>query len=162
MSSQGIYEQHWWRYYMFTINILASHLVAKTWFVRMNKYLYGVTRFITFYFVIFLMGKQFYYVGWVNNLYQNSTLFSVTWDNVLSLIFAFFIWCTKRLYLKFVSLLVFFVVDAILVNMHILVFQNGWNFFFTMIVCTISILVLIVIERYALKEIPERFQKKEE
>ena len=73
----GIYEQHWWRYYMLVITVVAFILISRYWFLKMNQK-GGLTRGLRFYLiaiiiihtyapVLLLLGKQYYQLSFINS-----------------------------------------------------------------------------------------------
>jgi hypothetical protein len=157
----GIYEQHWWRYYMTGLTIIVYQVFAKEWFLKMKNKPHGWVRLGTFYsagFVILhypipillLLEKQFYHVNWVQDRYLDSTMFIFTYQLVETFILVFFVCFLKQWFWKLVPFAIAFIGQSILVNMNILVFQDGWNLYYTMLVYFASLSTFILIERYAL------------
>lgn len=158
----GIYEQYWWRYYMSVIIVILFHIISKAWFVRMNKFRYGITRFITFFFINFvfihlpgpllsIFNLQHYDVNWYENIYRSSAVFNFIYSGFKSFIIVFFICFLKKWYWKLAPIVIILMSDSLLVYMNILIFKNGWNLFYTMIVQIISIGIFVVVEKYTLK-----------
>ena len=157
----GIYDHHWWKYYMTALAIFIYQVLTKTWFITINKIQPRLLRISTFYFVgfvllhypipiILLLGKQYYNVNWVEDLYLSSTLFIFAYQLVESLILVFFVCILKKWFWKLMPFIIAFVGQGILVKLNILVFQDGWNLLYTMLVYFISITSFIIIERYTL------------
>ncbi|MDR3600035.1 MAG: hypothetical protein P4L49_06050 [Desulfosporosinus sp.] len=158
----GIYEHHWWRYYMTGLAIFIYQIFTKVWFTKLNKLQPGLLRISTFYFVgfvilhypipiILLLGKQYYNVNWFQDMYLSSTMFIFTYQLVETLILVFFVCVLKKWFWKLVPFIVAFMGQLILANLHILVFQDGWNLFYTVMVYFSGITIFILIERYSLK-----------
>ena len=70
----GIYEQHWWKFYMSIIIVVIFLNVAKKWYTKINQTYGRLTRAITYFFVwlvilhlpfplLLLSHKQYYNVG---------------------------------------------------------------------------------------------------
>lgn len=159
----GIYEHHWWKYYMTGLAIFIYQILSKMWFVKMNKMQYGLVRIITFYFVGFvilhypipillLLGKQYYNVNWVQDIYLSSTMFIFTYQLVETLIMVFFVCILKKWYWKIGPFIIALMGQSILVKLNILVFQDGWNLFYTILVYFASIATFILIEKHSLNE----------
>ena len=157
----GIYEHHWWKYYMTGLAIFIYQIITKVWFIKMNKMQHGLFRISTFYFVgfvllhypipiILLLGKQYYNVNWVQDIYLSSTMFIFAYQLVETLILVFFVCVLKKWFWKLVPFIIAFVGQSLLVNLNVLVFQDGWNLFYTMLVYFISIATFILIEKYTL------------
>ncbi|HCC08243.1 MAG TPA: hypothetical protein DEP72_08830 [Clostridiales bacterium] len=166
----GIYEQYWWNYYMSAILVVVFLVVSKKWFIKMNKIRHGFTRNFTFFMVAMfiihfpfaitlLLGKQYYDVGLVDNVYRSSTIFIVIYQFVESLLLMFFVCILKKWYWKLVPFFIAFIGHGILAYMNILVFQDEWNLFYTFILYTISICVFILLEKYTLKPQLELIEK---
>ncbi|HBW37298.1 MAG TPA: hypothetical protein DEF89_19165, partial [Desulfosporosinus sp.] len=51
----GIYEHHWWQYYMTALAIFIYQVIAKLWFENLNRIKHGWLRSSTFYFVGFVI-----------------------------------------------------------------------------------------------------------
>jgi len=136
-------------------------IFTKIWFNKMNKTQPGMVRIGTFYFVgfvilhypipiILLLGKQYYNVNWVQDMYLSSTMFIFSYQLVETLILVFFVCVLKKWFWKLGPFIIAFVGQSILVKLNILVFQDGWNLFYTMLVYFISIATFILIEKYSL------------
>jgi len=161
----GIYEHHWWKYYMTGLAIFIYQIITKFWFEKISKIEYGFYRISTFYFVgfvilhfpipvILLLGKQYYNVNWVQDRYLSSTMFIFTYQLVETLLLVLFVCALEKWYWSIVPFITAFVGQVILVKLNILVFQDGWNLFNTMIVYFTSIALFILVEKYSL--IPEK------
>jgi len=51
----GIYEHHWWKYYMTAFVIFFYQVISKMWFKKMNQLRHGLMRMSTLYFVGFVL-----------------------------------------------------------------------------------------------------------
>jgi hypothetical protein len=161
-----IYEQHWWRYYMTFIAVVIFLSIFHKWFTKMNQKRYGLTRAITFYFVamivihipapvLLLIGKQYYQISFVNNLFNNLYLSSIIIIFFYHLIEAFllvlFTCILKKWYLKLLPVIISIVVQSIFVKMNILIIEHSWNLLYTLFIYEIFIVAFILIEKYTLK-----------
>jgi len=157
----GIYEHHWWKYYMTGLAILIYQVLTKVWFKKMNKIQDGLLRISTFYFVgfvilhypipiILLLGKQSYNVNWVQDIYLSSTMFIFIYQLIETFFLVYFVCFLGKWFWKLVPFIIAFVGQSILVSLNILVFQDGWNLFYTMVVYYISIATFILINKYSL------------
>ncbi|TGE36242.1 hypothetical protein E4K67_20040 [Desulfosporosinus fructosivorans] len=158
----GIYEHHWWKYYMTGVAIFIYQLFTKVWFKKLDKIPHGWLRTSTFYFVgfvilhypipiILLLGKQHYNVNWAQDMYLSSTMFIFLYQLVETLILVFFVCVLEKWYWKFVPFIISFVGQSLLVKLNILVFQDGWNLFYTMLVYFFGLSIFILLERYSLQ-----------
>lgn len=162
----GIYEQHWWRYYMTAITAVTFLLICKYWFPKMLKKPYGVTRVLTYYFVamliihtpapiLLLLGKLRYHLDFVYNmlgdLYLSSTIIIFFYHLVESLIMVLFTCVLKKWYWKVVPFVISITVQSLLAKANILVFNEGWNLAYTLLIYEIFIAVFILIEKFTLK-----------
>ena len=157
----GIYEHHWWKNYMSVLVVFIYHIITELWYKKMNNIRHGLWRTSTFFFVGFviihypipillLLGKQYYNVNWAQDMYLSSTLFIFSYQLVETLILVFFVCVLKKWFWKLVPFIVAFIGQSILVNLNILVFKDGWNLFYTMLVYFASIATFILIEKYTL------------
>lgn len=157
----GIYEHHWWKYYMTGAAIIIYQIITKVWFIKLNTIKGGVLRICTFYFVgfvilhfpipiILLLSKQYYNVNWVEDLYLSSTMFIFIYQLIETLLLVFFVCILKKWYWKFAPFIIAFLGQSILVRLNILIFENGWNLLYTMLLYFICIATFIVIEKYSL------------
>lgn len=157
----GIYEHHWWKYYMSAIIVLAFCLISKAWFDRLRRKCHGFTRNITMFFIavviiqipnalLLLAGKQYYRIGWADNIYRDSTLFAVILSLGISFTFVIFICILQKWFWKPTSFAFHMFCDWILMNMNILIFQNGWNIFYLSIIHLISLTMFILLNKYTL------------
>lgn len=158
----GIYEQHWWKYYMSAIIVFAFLVISKKWFAKMNHIRRGLIRNLTFFFIalavihvhspiLLLLGKKHYNVGIVENMYLSSTIFTFSFHIVQALILVIFVSILKKWYWKLVPLIIDFVFQSALLSMNILIFGEGWNLFYTMLFYAISLGFFILLEKYTLK-----------
>jgi hypothetical protein len=157
----GIYEHHWWKYYMTGLAIFIYQILTKVWFAKMKKLQQGWLRIITLYFVGFvllhypipillLLGKEYYKVNWVPDMYLSSTMFIFSYQLVEALLLTLFVCVLKKWYWKLVPFALGFIGQSTLFNFNILVFQNRWNLFYSVLVYFLSISIFILIEKYTL------------
>jgi hypothetical protein len=161
----GIYEQHWWRYYMSAIVVVAFLVISKMWFKKMTRIQHGLTRNITFYFaalivihlpfpLLLLFGKQHYSVDLleniVHNMYRSSTIFNFIYHLVECFIWVYFVCILNKWFWKLAPFVISLVVQFILMKMNILIFQDSWNLFYTMLFYAISLIVFILLNKYTL------------
>lgn len=162
----GLYEQHWWRYYMSAINVVAFMLITKKWFSKINQERCGLTRTITFYFVAFLfihlptpilllLGKQHYQLGLINNLvgdfYRSSTIIAFIHHLVIAGVIVFFVCILKKWYWKIAPFIITLIVLTIYAKMNILIIDDGWKLIYYLIIQQICIATFILIEKYTLR-----------
>ncbi|MBU3112579.1 hypothetical protein [Clostridium lacusfryxellense] len=161
-----VYEHHWWRYYMTAITVLVLLIIAYKWFDRLKQKRYGLTRAITFYFVamviihtpapiLLLMGKQYYKIGFVNNLCGNLYLSSIIiiffYHVIEALLLVLFTCVLKRWHWSLIPFFISIVTQSIFVKMGILIMEGGWRFAYTLIVYEVFIAIFILIEKNTLK-----------
>lgn len=161
----GIYEQHWWRYYMSVINVIAFMIISKKWFYKMNRERYGLTRAITFYFAAFifihipapvltLLGKLHYQLSFVNNIfgnfYRSSIMVSFTYHLIITGIFVYCVCILKKWYWKMIPYMISIVIPTIFAKVHILVISDDWRLIYYIIIELISITAFILLEKHAL------------
>ena len=162
----GIYEHHWWRYYMSGINTIVFLLISRKWFTNIKDARRRLPRALTFYFVamliihtpnpfLLLLGKQRYSFGLINNLvgnmYWSSTLFGFSYHLIEAFILVIFVCVLDKWYWKLVPLIMDIVFQSILAKMNILIFMEGWKLIYTLFIYTICIGIFILIEKYTLK-----------
>jgi hypothetical protein len=157
----GIYEHHWWTYFMTALAIFIYQILTKKWFEKINCTRYGWLRTSTFYFtgfvilhypvpILLLLGKQYYNVHLAHDIYLSSTIFSFSYQLVEAFILVLCVCVLRKWYWKFVPFIVSFIGQCILANLKILVFQNGWSLFYTMLINFICLTAFILIEKYSL------------
>lgn len=159
----GLYEQHWWRYYLSAINVIIFMLVARNWFYRMEKRPTGSTRAIIFYFValivvhtpspiLLLLGKQHYYLGFIYesfvNSYRSSTLIAFAYHLLAPFVFAYFVCVKKKWYWKAMCFVFSTAVYSLFVKTHVLVIDDNWKFIYTLLIQEVSIAIFILLEKY--------------
>lgn len=165
----GIYEQHWWKYYMSVINTAAFLIIARKWFTKMYPARYDIPRLLTFYFIGFLiihtpapflllMGKQHYSLDLVNkivdNMYRSSIIFIFSAHMLEAFLLVLFVCVLGRWYWKLVPLAISAVFQSILAKMNILVFTEGWKLIYTISIYSLFIITFILVEKYTLR--PEK------
>lgn len=161
-----IYEQHWWRYYMTAMTVATILSIANKSFVKMNQRCYGLTRTIIFYFValiiihapapiLLLLGKQYYYIGLINNLfgdlYLSSILIIFFYHLIESFLLVLFTCILKRWYWRIFPFVISFVIQSTFAKMGILIIENGWKLGYTLFIYEIFIAAFILIERYTVR-----------
>ena len=162
----GLYEHHWWSYYMTAITVVVYLLISKYWFYEMNQKPYGLTRALTFFFValliihtpapiLLLLGKQHYQIGFINNMFRNFYLSSIIiiffYHVVEAFLFVLFVCVFKRLYWKVVPFIFSLVVQSIFAKVDILILDDEWKLLYTIFIYEIFIAVFILLEKYTLK-----------
>jgi hypothetical protein len=161
-----IYEQHWWRYYMTFLAVMFFMLIFRKWFSKISEKPYGITRSVTFYFIamliahipapiLLLLGKQYYQLNLVNNLFGNLYLSSIIIIFFYHLIEAFilviFTCKLKQWYWSIVPIVTSIVVQSIFVRMNILIIGETWSLFYTLVLYEIFIVIYILVEKTTLK-----------
>lgn len=162
----GLYEQHWWRYYMSAINVIAFMLIAGKWFYKMNRQRSGLTRATVFYFIamilvhtpapiLLLLGKQHAQIGFIyrmiGNFYRSSTIIVFAYHLVVAFIYVLFVCVLKKWYWKLVPFIFSISAICIFAKMNILIFDDGWKLAYTLLIQQILIAVFILMEKYTLK-----------
>ncbi|HYE81136.1 MAG TPA: hypothetical protein VEG39_03100 [Clostridia bacterium] len=162
----GIYEHHWWKYYMSVINTVLFLVIVKKWFAKVKHARRTLSRVITFYFVgfviihtpiplLFLSGKQYYSLGLIENMVGNtcraSIIFIFAYHLLELSIFVLFICILDKWYWKIVPYVIAVLVQSIFAKMNILVFLNGWKLIYSIIIYCICLTVFILIEKYTLR-----------
>lgn len=166
-SCLGIYEQHWWRYYMTLILVFLYLLFSKYWFARMLRTPRGFTRAFTFYpaalvlshfysAVLSLLDKEQYRIGWVNQLagdkYWASALITfpihLFFDSVIVVLFLCIL---HKWYWKITAFIISGAALYVFYSANILVIEDKWNFVYTLMINYAFIGILILLEKYALR-----------
>lgn len=161
-----IYEQHWWRYYMTFSAVIFFLVIFRKWFSKIIEKPFGMTRYVTFYFVamliihipapiLLLLDKQHYQLKLVNNLFGNLYLSSIIivffYHLIESFILVIFTCKLKQWYWSIVPIVTSIVAQSILVRMHILIIQETWSLFYTLALYEIFIVIYILVEKTTLK-----------
>jgi hypothetical protein len=157
----GMYEQHWWHYYMTAGAVILYLAIIKKWFPLMNQKRHGLPRFITLYFaalviihlpflLLLLFGKQYYDVNFAQNLYRSSTIFILFYHLVEAFIIVAFSFLNTW-YWKCMPFFISFSGQSLLANKGILIFLDGWNLFYTLLIYAIVITIYILLEKYTLR-----------
>lgn len=162
----GIYEHHWWKYYMTFIAVVFFLTIYHKWFTIMNQRRYGFARATTFYFVamliihtpapvLLLLEKQHYEMALVNNAFDNFYLSSIIiifcYHLIEAFVFVLFTCVLKKWYWSFIPFIISFAAQSILARMNILIIDDGWNLVYTLVIYEIFIAIYILIEKYTLK-----------
>lgn len=161
----GIYEQHWWKYYMSVINTLLFLAIAKSWFAKIKHAHRDIPRLLTFYFIGFLiihtpapflllLGKQHYSLELidklVDNMYRSSIIFIFSYHLIEAAVFLLFISILDKWYWKLVPYAITAAVQTIFLKMNILILTEGWKLVYTILCYHICISIFILIEKYSL------------
>jgi hypothetical protein len=157
----GMYEQHWWHYYMTAGAVILFLVIAKKWFSIINRKRYGFPRFITLYLaavviihlpfpLLLLLGKQHYSVNLTDNLYRSSIIFILSYHLAEAFIIVAFSYLNTW-YWKWMPLIISSAGQIILANKGILIFQGGWSLLYTILICALCVTTCILLEKYTLK-----------
>ncbi|HYF82504.1 MAG TPA: hypothetical protein VEB00_05705 [Clostridia bacterium] len=162
----GIYEHHWWKYYMSGINTVVFLVIVTKWFAKIKHAQYNIPRLFTFYFVGFLiihtpapllllLGKQYYSLGLIDkivgNMYRSSIIFIFSYHLIEIAFLVFFVCVLDKWYWKLVPFIIAIVGQRILAKMNILIFMEGWKLIYTIIIYTVCLAAFILIEKHTLK-----------
>lgn len=162
---QGLYEHHWWRYHMTAITTIVFLAIAKLWFDKLILKQYGAIRTITFYFVamlivhtpapvLLLMGKLHYSLGFVDNyfkdLYLSSTIIIFFYHMFECFLLVIFTCVLKKWYWKIVPFVISIAVQSLFVKVNILVFNEDWGLFGTLVIYELFIAAFIMMEKFTL------------
>jgi hypothetical protein len=158
----GMYEQHWWRYYMTATATILYLVILKKWFPLMNEIRRGLPRFITLYFAAFVIihlpiplmliyGKQYYSVVVTQDMYQSSTIFIVFYQLVETFIVMSFLFPDKCCW----KLAPYFISSAgqiFLASRNILIIQDSWSLVYTLLLYAIVLTLCLLMEKYTLRQ----------
>ncbi|KUO77696.1 MAG: hypothetical protein APF77_13215 [Clostridia bacterium BRH_c25] len=161
----GIYEQHWWKYYMSGINTVSFLIISQKWFSKVKHAQYKIPRLLTFYFIGFLiihtpapflllLWKQYYSLALIDkligNLYRSSIIFIFTYHLIETAFVVFFICVLDKWYWKVVPFIIAILGQSVLAKMNILIFMEGWKLLYTILIYSVCLVVFILIEKYTL------------
>lgn len=161
-----LYEHHWWTYFYSVITIITFMTTSKKWFSKMMKKPYGITRAVIFYFVamviihissaiLLLYGKQYYHMNIINNIVGNAARTSIIIIFVYHLLEAFlivlFACVLKKKFWKLMPFIISITSQVIFEKMNILVFREGWNLFYTLLIYQVSIAIFMLVEKHTIK-----------
>lgn len=167
----GLYEQHWWRFYMTALTVLLLLIISKYWFAKLLRKPYGSTRMITFYFIalliihtpapiLLLLGKQHYQTGLSERLfkdfYLSSIVFIFFYHLVLSFIVVLLTCVLKKWYWKAMPFIFPVIVQSIFAKTGILRIDDGWKLIYTILIYEAFIALFILLEKTTLKPDPDR------
>lgn len=162
----GIYEQHWWRYYMTFMTVVAILSIANKSFPKIKQGCSGLTRAIIFFFValiiihtpapiLLLLGKQYYHISLVNNLfgdlYLSSIIIIFSYHLIESFLLVLFTCILKGWYWKVLPFIISIAVQSTLTKMGILILEDRWRLIYTLFVYEIFIAAFVLIEKYTVK-----------
>jgi len=164
----GLYEHHWWKYYMTAVSVFVYLVLVKIWFVKMTQIRGRSSRAVIFYFVAFviihlpiplllLFGKQYYNAGLVENTVRSSIIFILVYQLVETFILTFFVCILSKWYWKLVPFSIAFAGQSLLAYRDILIFQDNWNLVYTILIYAICVAACILIEKYVLLPLRQRF-----
>lgn len=168
----GIYEQHWWNYYMSAVIVVIFLYVSKRWFKKITEIRYGLPRVIILFFAMFviihipaplllLFGKEYYNSGlienMVGNIYRSSTIFIFFYNLIETFLLVYFVCILDKWFWKLVPFIISFIGQSILAEMNILVFLNGWKLSYTLLIYGVCLSVCILMEKYTLKPVRQYF-----
>ncbi len=163
----GMYEQHWWRFYMSVIIVVTFSLISRRWFVKMIHDRSGSTRATILYFVammlihtpapvLLLMGKLHYQSGVIDgffgsNLYRSSTVIIFVFHLCEAFILVACTCILKIRYKRLLALLISPVAQIIFAKANVLIMDGGWKLSYTIIIYELFVVIFLLIEKYTLK-----------
>jgi hypothetical protein len=164
----GVYEHHWWKYYMTFIGGILYLSILRFWFPRMIQKRYGWTRFFTFYMaamvmlhfptpVLTLLGKEHFQMELVSrifvDMYRSSIVVIFTYHLFVgSILLVLFVCMLKKWYWEIAPFIVTSLAMTIFYLTGVLVLEGGWNLVYSILINYVFIGLFILLERYALKE----------
>ncbi len=146
--------------------VLFFMLLFFKWFPKVRRGCRGTVRGITFYFVamvivhtpapiLLLLDKQYYHLELVSrmtgNIVQASIMIVFFYHLLESLLLVICTCILKKWYWRLLPFAVSITVQSLLSRMNILVFENGWNLWYTLLIYEIFIGIYIFVEKYTLK-----------
>lgn len=157
----GLYDQHWWKYYMTAVAVLLYLTICKLWFPVMSRNRHGVIRFVTLYFAAFvilhwpfplllLAGKQYYNVEFAENLVRSSTIFILLYHLIETFIMMMFLFL-DRWYWRLMPYAVSFLGQVILINHNILLMLDEWKLWYTLMIYALTITLCQLMELNTLR-----------
>ncbi len=157
----GIYEHHWWKLYMTGVGAFVIFTLTKKWFYGLYKDRHQFLRKFTFFMIAWvilqgssvvqnLLDKQHFKIGFVNNVYQDSILFSVPYQLCLAVLYSVFVTSHKKWYYVIFPLILNILMDSLFVFVNILNFYNSWNLFYFEFIRILGFIIFLVLERYTL------------
>lgn len=154
----GLYEHHWWQYYMTTASVFLYLVIVKAWFPKILRPPGRWSRAVLFYFIAFvilhlpiplllLWGKQYYGVALTDNLVRSSTIFILLYQLVETGFLTFFVCVLSKWYWKAVPFAIAFAGQSILAAKGILVFQDNWDLSLLLLIYALCVAICILIEK---------------
>ncbi len=165
-ESLGIYEQHWWKYYMSAINVIIFMTIARKWFEKIKHPQYNIPRLLTFYFVGFLiihtpfpflllLRKQHYSIEMifriVGNMYRTSIMFIFSYHLIETAVIVYFVCVLGKWYWKLLPFVMTAAVQTALAKMNILILTEGWKLIYTIALYWVCLAVFMLLEKYTLR-----------
>ena len=88
--------------------IFIYQILIKIWFEKMNSIRHGLLRISLHYPIpiLLLLGKQYYHVNWVQDMYLSSTMFIFCYQLVETFMLIFFVCVLKKWFWKLVPFIV--------------------------------------------------------
>lgn len=166
----GLYEQHWWNYYMSVANMAIFLLVSRSWFRIIMRPPHRLKRNTVFYFISFfflhlpfpfllLMKKEYFYMDWLNSLvhnsYRASTIFSLTYHLIEASILLYLIGIKRRWYWTVTAYGVLLLSECSFAGLHLLQFQNGWHLPEHLLIVAASVSIFVLLDRFTVKPAEE-------
>jgi hypothetical protein len=157
----GLYEHHWWQYYMTAAAIFGFLAITKTWFPLMDEKRHGLTRFITLFLaavviihlptsLMLLYGKQYYLAAFAQDAYRSSTIFILFYQMAEALaVMAFFFW--GKWYWTLAAFAASLGGQAFLAGKNILVIGEGWSLAYSLLLYAAALTLCFLMERYTLR-----------
>lgn len=157
----GLYEHHWWDYYMTAVALIVFLAVTKKWFRVMNDKRYGITRFITLYLaavvvihlpapLLLLAGKQYYSVGLAPDMYLSSTIF-ILFYQIAETMVVMYLFLLGRWYGKLLAYFIALAGHLFLAGRNILVLQDGWHIAYTLLLYALVLTLCLLMAKYTLR-----------
>lgn len=167
----GLYDHHWWKYYMSVITVFLFILISRTWFYKMNQDRRGVTRATVFFFVamviihypapvLLLLGKFQYRMDFidklVNDLYRTSIIITFIYHLLESFFLVYVACILKKRIWKVLPFILSPAVQILFVRFNILIIKGEWKLIYTIMIYEFFIALFFLVEKYTLKPFPEK------
>ena len=157
----GIYEHHWWRYYMTGLALIINLTILKLWFPLMNKVRHGLPRFTTLYFAAFVIihlpapllllgGQQYYSSAVTDDMIRSSIIFILSYHLVETFVVMYLFYLDKWFW-KVVPFVISCISQIFLASNSILIIQNEWKLTYTLLLYVITLTICLLMEKYTLR-----------
>ena len=161
--NHGLYEHHWWKYYMTFITVIIFLPLTNIAFTMLKNNSSKAMRTAIYFFVamliihlpapiLLLLGKQYSQISFINNLfpdvYRAAIMINFTYHLAESAWLVYFTCILKKWRWAVLPFIISIVFQCAFYKYGILIIHDNWHFVYTLLIYEIFLLAFVLLERH--------------